>query len=145
MKGVARKLPDFFAELLTLSLAEHSLGSLSVAKEGLEVLSELSVSNDLSHDTLMKRSALLWALRNRIDAQDHQVAVKTFVSDIEKAKLDAVDEAKFLVLAGLADPNADVRKLIGKRIRRIQADEPSVLAALLPGRKPRFKPPKRTR
>lgn len=145
IRSSKRPIPDFLVEVMTLSLAQHSLGSFAVQKEARDVMEELSNSGDLSPGCLTKRAALLWAVRHHMEQAAHGEAVGKFVKDISGAQLSETDEAKLLILAGLADPAADVRKVIGRRMRKIQTDKPAVIAALLPGSRQKFLPPKKVR
>lgn len=141
-----RHVPEVLLDLAVLSLAQHAFGSFAVVKEGAQVLSQLANSGDLSQTGLMQRAALLWSLRNLMDEVEHSEAVRRFVADVTAARLPPADEAKFLVMAGLAaDPDADVRRVIGRRIRRIESDKPAAIAALLPGKRPKFLPPRKGR
>jgi hypothetical protein len=141
LKAARRPAPDFFAELLALFLAEHSLGSFAVVNEGAIVLKDLQASGDLSRKTLLERATLLFCLRRHADPKQHSDAVKAFVADLDKAALDPPELARFLVMAGLSDLGSDLRKLIGRRIKRLEKDEPSAISALLPGTRSRFQPP----
>lgn len=145
LQGVRRKLPSFFGELAILAVAKSSLGSMTVSSEAAALLNEMQEERDLTKESLLKRAALLWSLQRHLEESVHGAALKQFVADVGIAKLDSIEEARLLLIAGLSDPIAEVRKLIGRRIRRIEEKTPNAIAALLPGKKVRFTPPPKRR
>ena len=139
--GLKRSVPGFFGELAILAIAKSSFGSLTVATETTALLRELQDTRELTKEALLKRAALLWSLQRHMNPEVHGAALKQFVADIVSAELDSVEETRLLLIAGLTDPIAEVRKLIGRRIRRIEETTPNAIASLLPGKKVRFSPP----
>lgn len=130
--------PILYADVFALLLAEYSLGSIVVSHEAYTVLKEFSSRDSVEIPDLFKRVCLLWVGRRFMDPAEHQQELTGFVKHLSSARLSAVDEARLLVLAGIADPaNVALQKSVSRRLKRLTRFAPTTLQHLLPSSRKR--------
>src|SRR5262249_8346661 len=133
LKSIDHHSPLLHTDALTFMLIDHSLGSSFVSQESADVLAEIEASDAKGRTDLLRRVALLWALRRTMDPGEHAEHVKKFVKRIQSAELDALSEARLLVSDAVADRSSvEIQKAIGRRLRRLTRSIPGVLNPLLP-------------
>lgn len=123
-------VPKIYADLLVMVLSDFSFSSGFLVKEAKEVFNELSSQPSPYNHTMML--SLLWATQRLLDQNELRAMIDQVLESLSKVD-DLEEQAKtFLLLRIIEHRDEAIRKMIKRKLDKLQRRRPDVFRSLLP-------------
>ena len=128
-------IPNIISDFVVLSFADLSFNSTFLERHIKTILKQLVTSN--SHDDIYMAVVLSWSICRFLNPSEVKKNIDAILGKL--VELPQKEQARILLLMTLIEEDKDTRKLIRRKINRLQRRSPQAFKALLPAKRKGFR------